>query len=126
MSHPWQLRDFSPFFSFFSLSLMFKIIYRQSAHQNYWNIPRSPNVMWDASSRWSFGPISAWDSAKTTTIGRTHPSLGGPTRADWPERGILTAEAIQHLRCYICYNHNSHETRSYFSAKKEKLCFVCL
>ena len=32
-------------------------------------------IKWDASSRWSFGPISTWGSTLTTTIGRMHPSL---------------------------------------------------
>ena len=32
-------------------------------------------IKWDASSRWSFGPISAWGSTMTTIIGRMHPSL---------------------------------------------------
>ena len=32
-------------------------------------------VKWSASSRWSFGPKSAWGSIKTTTIGNKHPTL---------------------------------------------------
>ena len=28
-----------------------------------------------ASFRWSFGPLSAWDSIESTTILTTHPSL---------------------------------------------------
>ena len=31
-------------------------------------------IKWDA-SRWSFGPISAWGSIETMTIGTTHPTL---------------------------------------------------
>ena len=34
------------------------------------NIPK-----WDAPSRWSFRPISAWGSIKTTTMRKTHPSI---------------------------------------------------
>ena len=32
-------------------------------------------IKWDASFRWSFGPICAWGSIKTMTIGTTHPTL---------------------------------------------------
>ena len=31
------------------------------------------HVKWSASSRWSFGPNSAWESLETMTIGNTHP-----------------------------------------------------
>ena len=32
-------------------------------------------LKWDACSRWSFGPNSAWRSIETMTIGMTHPTL---------------------------------------------------
>ena len=32
-------------------------------------------VKWSASIRWSFGPIFAWGSIETTTIGKTHSTL---------------------------------------------------
>ena len=32
-------------------------------------------IKWDASFRWSFGPICAWGSIETMTIGTTHPTL---------------------------------------------------
>ena len=32
-------------------------------------------LKWDASSRWSFHPISVWGSNETTTMGTMHPSL---------------------------------------------------
>ena len=32
-------------------------------------------IKWGASSRWSFGPNSAWCSIETTTIGKTQPTL---------------------------------------------------
>ena len=32
-------------------------------------------IKWDASSRWSIRPNSAWDSKEITTIGKTHPTL---------------------------------------------------
>ena len=32
-------------------------------------------LKWGASSRWSIGLNSAWGSMKTTTIGKTHPTL---------------------------------------------------
>ena len=32
-------------------------------------------IKWGASSRWSFGPISAWGSIETTITRKTHPTL---------------------------------------------------
>ena len=42
-------------------------------------------VKWNASSRSSFGPKSAWGSIETTTIGKTHSTL--PT-LDMNEHGV--------------------------------------
>ena len=38
-------------------------------------IDRIGEIKWGASSRWSFGPISAWGRIETTTTGNTHSTL---------------------------------------------------
>ena len=37
--------------------------------------PYINEIKWDASSRWSFRPISPWSSIETTIIRKTHPTL---------------------------------------------------
>ena len=50
-----------------------KIVQTKEEHgvsKSYMNM-----IKLDASSRWSFGPNSAWGSITTMTIGKTHPTL---------------------------------------------------
>ena len=61
--------DFWAFYDF-----RFFIIFR-SESQVWVILSDSYNIKWGASSQWSFGPNSAWDSIETTIIGNTHLTL---------------------------------------------------
>ena len=53
------------------------IVKSQFVRTHFWNSKVLNHfwkkIKWSASSRWSFGPKSEWDSIETATIGHTHP-----------------------------------------------------
>ena len=74
----------SPSFSWFSKNyFLFGKVRRERYRRfltlviNKWTLLTygTSKVKWGASSRWSFGPIFAWCSKESSTIGKTHPSL---------------------------------------------------
>ena len=56
--------------------LFVRFIYRSYSMKIVYYLAKKIILLkWGASSRWSFGPNSAWNSIWTTTIGKTYPTL---------------------------------------------------